>query len=125
MKEARKRSRRREGMTLIEIMIVIVIMSMMAVAIATNVLGAFDEAKIGDAGTRARTIQSAVMAHILSGARGCPSVADLVQGELLDSTTESSDPWGNEYAIECEGNTIHVHSPGPDGTLGTEDDVGF
>ena len=49
----------------------------------------------------------------------CDSVAFI---EPLDAV---DDAWGNPFTLECEGNTVHVHSPGPDEILGNEDDLGF
>ena len=33
------------------------------------------------------------------------------------------DPWGEEYILEFEGNRAIVFSSGPDGEIGTDDDV--
>lgn len=39
--------------------------------------------------------------------------------------TESSvlDPWSNEYRFDRKGNTAWIRSNGPDGKMGTEDDL--
>jgi hypothetical protein len=34
------------------------------------------------------------------------------------------DPWGNEYALEIDGEKAQVYSAGPDGEFGTDDDLG-
>jgi hypothetical protein len=34
------------------------------------------------------------------------------------------DPWGNEYALEVDGEKALVSSAGPDGDFGTDDDLG-
>lgn len=34
-----------------------------------------------------------------------------------------TDPWGNEYGFENNGGKVRVFSKGPDGKLGTEDDI--
>ena len=31
--------------------------------------------------------------------------------------------WDNDFRIECQGDDVTVHSAGPDGSPGTEDDI--
>lgn len=121
----RRRKRRCEGMTLIEIMVVVIIMSLIAGAVAINVMKNLEQARIHDTKTRARTIQTAAIAYMMQEAPGaCPRVNDLES--QLDPTTKRTDAWGNEFAITCdEGEVVHAMSPGPDGNPGTEDDLGF
>jgi prepilin-type N-terminal cleavage/methylation domain-containing protein len=112
-------------MTLIELMVVMVIMAAMAAAAAVGLMRSWNTARKHDTATRARTIQAAATAHLLEEGGECPTVEDLARANILDSTTEHSDGWGQAFTIECEETAVHVRSPGPDGTLGTEDDIGF
>lgn len=121
----RRRRQRREGMTLIEVMVVMVIMAAMATAAAIAVMRAWNTSRKHDTSTRARTIQGAATAYLLEGGEDCPTVEDLARAQILDPTTEHTDGWGRAFTIECEETTVHVRSPGPDSTLGTEDDIGF
>lgn len=66
---------------------------------------------------------------ILRAARGyaarhdeCPTVDALIAARRLDEY-EETDPWGNEFVIECEGSRIEVRSAGPDRQLDTDDDI--
>ena len=124
-----KRSRRRsarEGMTLVEIMVVLVILSMIATAITISVMKSMAEAKRHEAMTRARTLQNATVSYFMSEPSSeCPAPADLVRAGILDLTRTTKDPWGNDFAIACEENVVHVKSAGADSAFGTEDDVGF
>lgn len=110
-------------MTLIEIMVVIVIMAIIAVAVGINVIDAIENARRQDTKVRARTIQTAVKMYLMDVGGECPSMGDLA--DQLDSTTEHTDAWKHDFEIECDGSTVHVRSPGPDGQLGNEDDIGF
>lgn len=120
-----KRRRRRAGMTLIEILVVLVIMGAIASAVGFSVLKSLDQSRIQNTKTRARTMQAAVVGYKLEHAADCPDVDDLQQADILDSTTDHNDAWGRAFTIECEASTIHVWSAGPDGALGTADDIGF
>jgi type II secretory pathway pseudopilin PulG len=121
----RRRQRRREGTTLIELMVVLVIMAAMAAAVAMGVMNSWTTAKKHDTESRARTLQSAVTAYLLDHGGECPSVEDLDRANILDQTTEHTDAWDRPFKIDCEEEAVHIHSPGPDGTLGNEDDLGF
>ena len=112
-------------MTLIEVMVVMVIMAAMAAAAAFGVMRSWNTARKHDTATRARTIQAATTAYLVEEGGECPNVEDLARTGILDSTTEHTDGWGQPFTIECEETAVHVRSPGPDATLGTEDDIGF
>lgn len=118
-----QRRRKQDGMTLLEIMVVVMIIAAIASAVGVSVLNSWGSAQRRDTEARARTIQSAATAHLVEGG-DCPTVSDL-EKERLDPTTKHSDAWGHEFSIECDGNVIHVSSPGKDGEQGTDDDIGF
>lgn len=114
---------RQEGMTLVEIMIVVIIMALIAGAVAVAVIPRLGTAKEKTAQTDVQTIRSAVTLYLLEVGDGCPTMQDLLDESLLDSGKNSQDPWNGEYAIECEGDNVFVTSAGPDGQMGTEDDI--
>jgi general secretion pathway protein G len=118
-----RRRRRREGMTLIEIMIVVIIMALIATAVGVAVLPQFGKAKEKKAETDVGTIKQAALSYLLSGGEGCPTVDDLIDARELDADTEPTDPWGNEYDIVCDGDSVVVTSSGEDGELDSEDDI--
>ena len=128
MRETRRptpRRRRRTGMTLVEIMIVVIIMAMIATAVGMAVLPALNDARRRQAQSDCATMQSAAIAYLLqSGSTECPTASELEQSGVLNGQTRARDPWDHELVIECEGDAISVRSMGPDGQLGTEDDVG-
>lgn len=124
MNNARRRRLRREGMTLIEIMIVVVIMAMIAGAAGLGVMNAKKTVDLDLARTTARSIASACEAYLMS-TRGaeCPTVTELSEAHVLKRGTDPNDPWGNAYAIECDGVEINVRSAGPDEAMDTKDDI--
>jgi hypothetical protein len=53
----------------------------------------------------------------------CPSVKRLVEAGILEEHRRITDPWDNDYVIECDGGEVLVFSSGPDGLPNTADDV--
>ncbi|MFN7702882.1 MAG: type II secretion system protein GspG [Deltaproteobacteria bacterium] len=124
VRAARSRRRAREGMTLVEIMIVVIIMAMIAAAVGVAVLPRLNDARIEQARTDAQSIRGAVEMYLAQNpSADCPSVDELVSERILSSRSRTADPWDNPFSVECEGEDITVVSGGPDGQMGTEDDV--
>lgn len=120
----RIRRRSREGMTLVEIMIVVIIMALIAGGVAAAVLPQLARARITQTRSDALSVQSAAVMYLAQepGA-DCPTVDELVETSMLDRSRRVKDAWDRDFVIECEGNDILVSSAGPDGQMGTEDDV--
>ncbi|MDH5672957.1 MAG: prepilin-type N-terminal cleavage/methylation domain-containing protein [Myxococcales bacterium] len=118
-----RRRRRQQGMTLIEIMIVMVIMAMVAVAAGFAIMPSLVRARVRQARIDARTIGQAVTAYQLEFGSECPSVETLVKEDILSRRTNSVDPWGNAFHIECDESEATVVSAGANGQLGDDDDI--
>lgn len=110
------------GMTLVEIMIVVVIMGMIASAVGIAVFNQLKEARVKTAEQEVRTIENAVQLWQTDHS-GCPSMSQLKSDGKINRSARDRDPWDNEYIINCEGGEVAVHSKGPDGVDGNEDDV--
>lgn len=82
-----------------------------------------DQARVRDATKGVQVVKSAVNMYRLDNPGACPSADVLVEGKYLRGPRDSVDPWGNEWSIECAGGGVQVASPGPDGAIGTADDV--
>ncbi len=107
---------RLEGMTLVEIMIVVIIMALIATGVAVAVLPQLETAKEDTTRTRAATIRSGATLYVAqSPGSDCPSVTDLVDEGYLQSGMDTSDGWGNEFTIRCEGGEVLVVSDRYDG----------
>lgn len=118
-----ERARRSRGMTLVEIMIVVVIMALMATAVGVAVLPRLKAARVTQTRTDAQTVSSAAMQYLIDNpGEGCPTV-DQLAGGYLSASTRLKDAWDNAFTIECQGDDVIVHSAGPDGSPGTEDDI--
>lgn len=118
------RAKRREGMTLIEIMIVVIIMALIATAVGVAVLPRLEKARVDSTRADAQTVRSGAIMYIGENPGGaCPTMDDLVEGGYIDSNKRTADAWDNPFSVECEGTDIIVVSAGPDGQMGTEDDV--
>ncbi len=115
--------RRMRGMTLVEIMIVVVIMGLIASAVGLAVFDQAKKAKKDTAGQEVRTMEHAIELWRQDHPQGCPNVERLVSDGVLNRRQRTKDPWDNEYMISCEGGEANVHSKGPDGIDGNEDDV--
>ena len=117
--------RAREGMTLVEIMIVVIIMALLATAVGVAVLPRLQSAREKSTATDAEALRSAVTMYMAENAGAdCPTVEDLVDGAYIDRGKRTADAWDNEFLVECDGDDIAVTSAGPDGEMGTEDDIG-
>lgn len=119
----RLRRRRQEGMTLVEIMIVVIIMALIATAVGVAVLPRLKQARIDSTRTDAQSVRSAATMYVSENPGDCPAVDDLTDGGYLDSGRRTADAWDNDFVIDCEGDDIIVTSAGPDGEMGTEDDI--
>jgi general secretion pathway protein G len=116
------RNRRREGMTLIEIMVVMVIMALVATAAGFAILPQLRKAKIKQTSSDAKAIASASELY-LSEHDNCPTTQELLSDKIIDKNKNTKDGWGNEFQIECDADGVTVRSAGPDGQMGTEDDI--
>jgi general secretion pathway protein G len=125
-KAARKwaRASLARGVTLVEVLIVVAIIAMVASGVAVFALPKYREAQRSSADTGARVIRSAVQNwQRVNNETSCPTVTQLVQEKHLDSASNTNDPWGQEYQLNCSEDDVIVSSAGPDKKKGSPDDV--
>ena len=53
----------------------------------------------------------------------CPTPEGLVRDKQIDSASKLTDGWDHPYAIRCDESETTTMSAGPDGMMGTYDDV--
>lgn len=110
------------GMTLIEIMVVVAIISLILGGVGVMAFNRFNDAQVSTARSQCGTIAGAVDLYKLQKRGKCPkSLQDLKASGFIKQA--AADPWGNDYEFKCEASGVEVISAGPDGELGTEDDL--
>jgi general secretion pathway protein G len=122
------RRRAERGMTLIEIMVVVVILGLIGTAVAVNVVGRLDEAKVKQAQTDVRNIASQGVDAFKVMRNRYPTteegLAVLIQEKFLKANKDGKlvDPWDREYIYLYPGqahpDAFDVKTYGADGQPG-------
>ena len=117
-----------QGFTLIEIMVVVGIIGLLVAVLIPNVTGKMNEARIASARIQIKNVDEALVAYSMKHGGKYPDSLDVLTEEtededaLLQGGTE--DPWGTPLQLEKRGKKRpKITSAGPDGEMGTEDDI--
>ena len=126
------------GFTLIELLLVLVILTALAAIVVPKFAKRGEQAKKTQAISQIAGFETALEAYEVdngqypTGDQGlnalieAPSGVSNWKGPYLTRGVPN-DPWGNPYVYTCPGqhntNGFDIHSVGPDGTEGTEDDI--
>ena len=113
------------GMTLIEILVVITILGIIAAAVAVNVVGQLDEAKVKQAKTDLHTLENCLDLYKIDKGR-YPSTEEGLQAVVAAGKCKPQlkDPWGHAYIYLNPGQvhpeSFDLKSYGSDGQAGGE-----
>ena len=117
-----------QGFTLIEIMVVVGIIGLLVAVLIPNVMGKMNEARIASARVQIKNVEEALVAYSMKHGGKYPDSLEVLTEEtddedaLLQGGVE--DPWGNALQLEKRGKKRpKITSAGPDGEMGTEDDI--
>ncbi|AOT06746.1 type II secretion system major pseudopilin GspG [Pseudoalteromonas luteoviolacea] len=132
--------KKQSGFSLLEVMVVLVIIGMILSIVAPNIMGNQEQAAIDKASLDITQIESAMKIYKLQNKR-YPTTEQgleaLVEKTTIDPVPKRFpdggfinelplDPWDNPYQLVSPGEIgkIDIFSMGPDGEVGTEDDIG-
>ena len=139
MKKMLRRSMASRGFTLIELMLVLVILAVLATIVMKNFAGYSEKARVTTAKAQVSNIADALDTFEVDVGRYPTTEEGLLSlyeqpGSAKGWTKPyikqkiGNDPWGHPYIYRFPGQKnpkgFDVFSAGPDGTEGTEDDIG-
>ena len=129
-----------QGFTLLEVMVVIVIIGMMLSVVVPNLMGSQETAKLQKAVQDITALENSLSMYKLdnydypSTEQGLEALVDQTDVEPIPRRYPEGgyvkrlpkDPWGGEYILLNPGEQgrMDVFTAGPDGEVGTEDDIG-
>ena len=120
--------RAREAFTLVELLLVVAILGILAAIVIPNIMGGDEKARIAATRASIMAIKQAVQIYAMDHNSKLPDSLDelttgtddkpgyLEEGALMDS-------WGNPFTYQKQGKKFKIISPGPDGEVGTDDDI--
>ncbi|MGH7781159.1 MAG: type II secretion system major pseudopilin GspG [Candidatus Binataceae bacterium] len=131
----RTRLRNQDGFTLIEIMVVIMIIGLLALMVVPRLRGVADRAKTTKAQADIQELKQALDRYYLDN--GSYPTSDQGLNALVTPPSSGrtannyeqggyieklpSDPWGNAYFYQSDGNSYALKSFGPDGVQSADD----
>ncbi len=118
----------RAGFTLVELLLVVAILATLATVVAVKFGGLGEQSRIAATRTSINSIKTAVETYEIRMGKYPGSLDDLTVGSdsapaLLEKGS-INDSWGNPFEFKKTGTyDFKIVSAGPDGQMGTEDDI--
>ncbi|HEY1959652.1 MAG TPA: type II secretion system protein [Polyangiaceae bacterium] len=113
------------GVTLVEILIVLAIVGLIAGGIAVYAVPKFQQAQKDSAKNSLKALHAVAEAWRANHGTDCPTPQLLKEQKELSASSDTNDPWGDPYKIQCDDDNTTVISFGPDKKEGTQDDIKF
>lgn len=121
--KARWRRALSRGVTLVEILIVLAIVGMIAGGVAAYAVPKYAEAQVSTAKNNLKALHPVADRYYADHSDSCPTVELLKQKREISGGSDTKDPWGKPYKIDCSGDELVVISFGKDGKENTADDL--
>jgi len=132
--------KKQSGFSLLEVMVVLVIIGMILSIVAPNIMGQQEEAALDKASLDIQQLEDAMNMYKLKNKK-YPTTEQGLEALVTKTTIDPiprrfpeggfisklpEDPWGNPYQMVSPGEMgkIDIFSMGPDGEVGTDDDIG-
>jgi general secretion pathway protein G len=121
----------RAGFTLVEILLVVAILGILAGVAVVGLKGRTQKANIAACRTSIQAVQTAVDVYETDNGAYPGSLQALLtrtsennwNGPYIRDARMPKDPWGNEFQYSARGETYEIRSAGPDGQMGSGDDI--
>ena len=120
----------RHGFTLIEVLVVIVILGVLSTIVTVSVVRHQATARINATRMNIDALRAAVSMYMMEVGTFPVSLNELVvegdkdwPGPFIEEEELPLDAWGYPFELERRGKRYRIVSGGPDGVLGTEDDL--
>jgi general secretion pathway protein G len=135
------RQSKNRGFTLLELMLVVVIIGLLAAIVAPALIGRGKEAKVQAVKAQIANFETALDLYKMdndeypSSEQGLQALRALPSGDPPANNWKGpylkkavpKDPWGSDYQYTAPGavntDNYDIISPGPDGKMGTDDDI--
>jgi general secretion pathway protein G len=127
---------RDRGMSLIEIIIVVALLGSLMAYMASNLIGKSEETKKDEAKLAMGVLEQSLQAYAihnhrmptteqgLSALLTAPADAKSWRGPYTEPN-KLKDPWDVAFGYESDGRKYKITSAGPDGQMGTGDDISY
>lgn len=124
------------GMSLIEIIIVIALIGTLMTFMVSNLIGQSEEAKKDQTKLGMGVISQSLQMYRIHNNRypttdqglaamlNNPGDAKSWRGPYIEAN-KLKDPWGTDFSYESDGRAYKIISPGPDASMGNEDDITY
>jgi len=117
--------RQSAGFTMIEIMLVLALVGLIMGAIVVGLRKHATNGQIMVTRMQVQQLGAMMFQHRLANSGECPSTKQWIEDKTLKS--EPKDPWGHLLIVTCPGEHeeggADILSLGPDGQVGTKDDI--